>query len=329
MALGPYKGSFASLEHDYLVTWPKDSRIAHPGPQGLTSYKFERNFDTPLWQQIARPVDGTNKSVIWTKTPLETLRSFRDHLVDIANNVAELFFLQPLPYCLAILSLCSLLILPTRMRTLFGVSLVWSSIWLSTFLLVPDPSAFRRAVAFPGAFAVVAAFAVVPLIRSRMGRVLAVMLCVVVVVARTPYELAVANKTEARMRMFTLCATAPAHRALLTSSLIQEKKLSRAYILPNGITGGKEADCFESALASSEWRRLMPATSVFNATPEQGLAELERLPSGTLVMAYCNFDSKRASHVNALCTSGSPKLRSVGEVKNSYDGAHWVVFETL
>ena len=329
MGLGPYKGGFSGLRHDFLVTWPKDSIVAHPGPDGLRNYQLERNFDTPLWQQIARPIDGTNRSVIWTKTPLETVMSFLNHLVDIANNVADLFFIQPLSYFLLILGLCSLSILSTKMRALFVVCLLWSCIWLSTFLMVPDATAFRRAVAFPGSFAVVVALAVVPLIRSRMGQIIAVALCGAVVAARAPYELAVANKTEARMRMFTLCATAPAHRALLTSPLMEGKKWGRAYILSNGIYGGKEAECFDNAIASSEWQRLMPPTSVFNANPEQALSELERLPSGALVMVYCNFDSKRVSYVNMLCTSGIPHLRPLGEVPNSYDGAHWMVFETL
>lgn len=329
MCVGPYQGSVPSFQHDFLVTWPKESMIDHPGSQGLSNYQLERNFDTPLWQQIARPVDGTNKSVIWTKTPLEIVKAFRDHLVDIANNVPDLFFLQPLPFALALLALCALPALPTKARVLYTVTLVWSCLWLSTFLLVPDATAFRRAVGFPGAFVVVAALAGVPFVRSRWGRIFVFVLCVVVTITRLPVELAVANKTEARMRMFTLCATAPAHRALLTSPLIGEKRWGQLIVLPNGLTGGKELACYKSALSSTEWNRILPLTVDFNVPSEQVLSELERIPpGGTLVVAYCNFDSKRASHIDALCTTGAPGLRLLGKVENSFDGAHWVVFET-
>lgn len=328
MAIGPYKGSFLGLKHDLLVSWPKDSVIAHPGSQGLGNYQAIRNFDTPLWQQIARPIDGSNRSVIWTKTPLETLAAFRDHVVEVANNNHDFFFLQPLPLFLVELGLCSLFLVSQRSRALFVVVFVWSLLWLSTFLLVPDPSAFRRAVAFPGAFVVVAALVAVPFVRSRSSAWLTVLLCVVVVVVRLPYELAMANKSEARMRMFTLCATAPAHRALLTSPLMSDKKWPQLYVLPDGINGGKEGMCFDTVIRSPEWQRIAPPTTVINVAPEQGLAELEKLPAGALVIAYCNGDSKRANHVNVLCTSGTPKLRSLGTIENSYDGAHWVVFQT-
>jgi len=329
MALGPYKGSFMGLKHDLLVSWSKDSVIAHPGPEGLRNYQVIRNFDTPLWKQIARPIDGSNRSVIWTKTPLETLAAFRDHVIEVAHNNHDFFFLQPLPLFLVVLGVCSLFVVSQRSRALFLVVLVWSLLWLSTFLLVPDPSAFRRAVAFPGSFVVVAALAAVPFVRSRGGALAVVLMCAVVVVSRLPYELAMANKSEARMRMFTLCATAPAHRALLTSPLISDKKWLRLYVLPDGITGGKEGMCFDTAIASPEWQRLAPPTTVLSVTPEQGLSEIEKLPAGALVVAYCNGDSKRANHVNALCTSGVPSLRSLGQIQNSYDGAHWVVFERV
>jgi hypothetical protein len=329
MALGPYRGSFLGLKHDLLVSWPKDSIIPNPGKQGLGNYQMIRNFDTPLWQQIARPVDGSNRSVIWTKTPLETLVSFRDHVVDVANNHPDFFFLQPLPLFLIVLGGASLFLVSKRSGALFVVTGVWSVLWLSTFLLVPDPSAFRRALAFPSLCAVVAALAAAPFVRSRIGAWLTVVMCVVVVWARVPYELAMANKSEARMRMFTLCATAPAHRALLTSQLLRATKWPRLYVLPDGINGGKEGMCFDTVLSSPEWQRLAPPTTVLSVTPDQGLAELEKLPSGALVIAYCNGDSRRSSHVNVLCTVGAPKLRSLGPVQNSYDGAHWVVFESL
>jgi hypothetical protein len=125
--------------------------------------------------------------------------------------------------------------------------------------------------------------------------------------------------------MFTLCATAPAHRALLMSSLVQEHAKGQVVVLPNGINGGKEKWCFEDAISSSEWRRLLPNTTILDAAAEQGFAELEKIPPGALVVAYCNFESQRTSHVDALCKGAVPNLAVVGDVPNSYDGGHWVV----
>ena len=303
MTIFAYKGNVGGLQHDLLVSWPKDAVMPNPGAEGIHNYVLVRNFDTPLWQQIARPADGTNKSVIWTRTPLETLQAFSQHLSDIAANIPRFFFIQPLPFFLCILGLCAIPVMPRKTRLLYAVCSVWSLIWLSTYLLVPDPSAFRRAVAFPGCLAIILVLAFAGLFNSRRGGWI----------------------PEARMRMFTLCATAPAHRALLMSPLIKDYAKSEVVILPNGINGGKEKWCFDDAISSTEWRRLLPNTNVVDAPAEQGLSAVTKIPPGRLVIAYCNFESQRAGHVASLCKGEVPGFVVVGEVPNAYDGGHWVL----
>jgi len=308
-----------------LVSWPKDSVRPNPGAEGIHNYVLVRNFDTPIWQQIARPADGTNLSVIWNRTPLETLQAFGQHFAEIAANIPAFFFIQPLPFFLCIVGLCSIPLMPRKTRLLYGVCMVWSVIWLSTYLLVPDSSAFRRAVAFPGCFAIVLALAFVRLFQSRRGGLIALALGSALALARLPHELAFANLAEARMRMFTLCATAPAHRALLNSSLVQEHAKGQVFVLSNGLTMGRERSCFDDATRSSEWRRLIPNTTILDVQVEKGLDELAKVPRGALVVAYCNFESERLAHIAALCKGKVPNVAVVGEVPNSYDGGHWVL----
>ena len=327
MVLGPYRGSFSGLQHDLFVTWPQDLVLSHPGPEGLKHYELVKNFDNPLWQQIARPTDGTNRSVIWRKTPLEFITDFHRHLSEVADNFPILFFLQPLPFLLVLMGACSLPLMSPNLRFVFSVSLVSSALWLSTFLLVPDPTAFRRAVAFPPLFAAVASLAFVPFLHSRLGRWMAVVIVSTVVVTRLPYELAFANRSEARMRMFTVCSTAPAHRALLTSELMAAKSQEQVSILPNGINGGREGMCLDTAVASREWLRLLPHSRLLSAELERQVTELEQLPGGSVLAVYCNPESRRAEQVNALCSKTDVKFRSLGEIPNSYDGGYWVVLQ--
>lgn len=325
MTFFAYKGNFSGLQHDLLVSWPKDAVMPNPGPEGIHSYVLVRNFDTPLWQQIARPADGTNKSVIWTRTPLETLEAFAQHLADIAANIPRFFFVQPLAFFFCILGLCAIPTMPRKVRGLYVVCIVWSAIWISTYLLVPDSSAFRRAVAFPGCFSIVLVLPFIGLFNSRRGSLIALIVGLVLVVARLPHELAFANLSEARMRMFTLCATAPAHRALLMSPMMKDAAQKQVFLIPNGLIGGKEKWCFDDALKSTEWRRLLPNTTVVDVPPEQGMSEVAKIPAGALVVAYCNFESQRASHIAALCKGEVSNFAVVGEVPNSYDGGHWIV----
>lgn len=327
MALGPYGGSFSGLRYDLFVSWPKDLVLKHPGADGLKNFELVRSFDNPLWQQVARPTDGTNKSVMWTKTPLEFLADFGHHLAEVAENLPALFFLQPMPFLLVVLGACFLPLLSPRTRWVFGIGLLWSSIWLSTFLLVPDPTAFRRAVAFPAFFVAVAALAFVPLLGSRAGRWIAVILLSTLVVARIPYEVAFANRSEARMRMFTLCSTGAAHRVLLTSDVMKGKAGAQIYILPNGLNGGKEAMCLETAVSSREWRRLLPNSRLLNPVSDQASPELASLASGSVVVAYCNPEARRAQYIDTLCASKDLNFKLLAEIPNAYDGERWIVLE--
>ncbi len=325
MTICAYKGNLSGLQRDLLVSWPKDAVLPHPSLEEMRTYVLVRNFDTPLWKEIARPADGSNKSVIWTRTPSETLQAFAHHLTEIARNIPRFFFIQPLPFFLCLLGLSTVPLMSRKQRLVYGVCLVWSVVWISTYLLVPDASAFRRAVAFPGAFALVLALAFSVLCNSRKGRWIALSLVAMITLIRLPYELAFANLSEARMRMFTLCATAPAHRALLTSALVKEIAPRGVFVLPNGINGGKEGWCFNDAVRSHEWRRVLPHTKVVDVSTEPGLSELAQAPSGSSLIAYCNFESQRTPYVASLCKGEAPGFAVVGEVPNSFDGAHWVV----
>lgn len=322
-----YRGDLEYFKKDLLVSYPPDYAHEHPGAEGLKNFELIRSYDAPIWRQIGRSLDGSHKVVIWTRTPAEIAQGVWAHFLSVCDSVPEFFFAQPLPFLLVVLGLAMLPSMPRTNRSIFLLCGMWSALWLMTYLLVPDPVAFRRAVAFPGLFAVLAAVGLSGWSSRRAGA-LVLAVAVVAAIFRLPYEIAFANLRESRSRMFTLCSTAPAHRALLTDPRVRELRYARAYVLPNGISGGKEEFCLLSATRSPEWERVVPNTTLLNVPNELGVEELSKLPSGSLVMAYCNSDSLHAPQVALLCKrNGLNRFSFLMEVPNDYDGGAWSIWE--
>jgi len=64
-----------------------------------------------------------------------------------------------------------------------------------------------------------------------------------------------------------------------------------------------------------------------NPVSDQASPELASLASGSVVVAYCNPEVRRAAYINTLCSNSDPSFKLIGEVPNSYDGERWILVE--
>ncbi len=323
-----YGGSLGAFNKDLFVSPPPDLTLAHPGVDGLKNFHLIPGTDAPIWRELGRSLDGSDKIFVWTRTPMEVIRAVWDHFLAVCMNSPQLFFAQPLPFLLVVLGLAMVPAMPRKNRFVFLACGIWSALWLMSYMLVPDPVAFRRAVAFPGLFAVLAAVGLTGWTSGRRAHALVLLVALVGALSRLPFEMALANSTEVHGRMYTVCSMASAHRALLTDPRVRELRYARAYVLPNGTSGGRDAACLLSATTSSEWQRVVPNTTLLNVSHDLGVEELSKVPSGSLVMAYCNSDSLRAPQVALLCKrNGLNRYSFLMEVPNDRYGGAWSVWE--
>ena len=310
--LYPYKGDFAHLRQDIFASWPEESMRANPGPGGITDFNLIPHSDIPIWHQVARPANGQNFSVIWLRTLPETLTELRRQLYRILTNSASFFPLQPLLYFLILAALFRAPFMPSKTRYGLFLSMVWGAVWISTYVLIPDPLAYRRGIAASAILPVIASFLFHGLTEKR--GLVALVLLMVGVVARLPDELNFAERREIRDSMTTVCDNAQAIRALLKSTPVREIASRPVYIVPIPGEEWREAACRSAAVASDEWHHLMPDSHLLNARQGALLSSIQKVPSGALVLVFCSFDSTQNAEISALCSPSQLSLSTYSVV---------------
>jgi hypothetical protein len=320
-----YHGNVKHMRKELFVGWSPENIRPNPGPEGLKDFVLLHNPDLPVWKQIARPADGSNLSLSWTRTPSETLSALWKHLQAIAGNLPEFFPLQPLIFALAILAIIRAPLLPRPLQWGTTITLLWSCIWIASFLLVPDAVAYRRGVAFSAVLALLATFSLYGAgIKNRASSAV-LALGLVIIVAKFPYELHFANQGEARARMFTLCNSSLAVRSLLKSAPLQQPNQNQTYLIAPKIEGERELSCKVAAVNSPEWRSLRPNS--FTITPERDSVgvELKKLSAGATLITFCSPDTRQVADINTICEGTNPVVNSVAEVKipNAIEPLFW------
>lgn len=320
-----YHGNTKQMRKELFVGWSPENIRPNPGPAGIKDFVLLHNPDLPVWKQIARPADGSNLSLSWTRTPSETLSALRKHLQAIAANLPEFFPLQPLIFTLAILAIIRAPLLPRAIQWGIGITLLWSCIWIASFLLVPDAVAYRRGVAFSAVLGLLATFSLYGAGVKNRNSAAILALGLIIIATKFPYELNFANQGEARARMFTLCNSSLAVRSLLKSAHLQQPNQNQTYLIAPKIEGERELSCKVTAVNSTEWRSLRPNS--FTITPERDSvgAELQKLPAGSTIITFCSPDTRQVADINTICEGTNPLFNSAAEVKipNAIDPLFW------
>jgi hypothetical protein len=324
-----YGGKIASLSKDLLVSWPSTSVLEHPLESELGKYTLIHNPDVPIWKQVARPTSGENVSYIWTRTPSEILTALRAHLSLILQDHPRFFFLQAAPFFLMVAAFVRLPLMTVAARRLAVALAVWCLIWISSFLLVPDAIAYRRGVAFSVVAACLTSLGFLGLLGTRKFSLVApVVLAVLYCVCRLPPQLIFSNDPETRSRMFTVCSSSFAVRALLSSPELSSIAQMPLKVSLAGLENEREASCVAHATRSREWRRLLPASEVQSADQFESFLKTMSAHGQETGLVYCSLSSSRLPSLARVCASQDPDVTTVQVVPVVYGGVSnsWVLF---
>lgn len=324
-----YGGKIAPLKKDLLVSWPSTSVLEHPLESELGKYTLIHNPDVPLWRQVARPTNGQNVSYIWTRTPYETLTALQAHLSLILQDHPRFFFLQAAPFFLIIAAVVRLPLMTIAARRLTVALAVWCLIWISSFLLVPDAIAYRRGIAFSAVAACLASLGILGLLGTRKFSIVApVVLAVLFCVCRLPQQLIFSNDPETRSRMFTVCSSSFAVRALLSSPELPSIAQMPLKVSLAGLENERESSCVAHATRSREWRRLLPASEVQGSEQFESFLKTMSGQGKEIGLVYCSLSSNRLPSLARVCASQDPEVKTVQVVPVVYGGVSnsWVLF---
>ena len=324
-----YKGDFGTLKKDLLVSWPKDSVVSHPASGTINEFVLIHNPDTPIWKQVARPANGDNMSLIWTRTPTETLRALLVHIGHILQEHPRTFFLTPLVFLLATSAFFRLPLMERAQRQATVAVFLWAIIWLSSFLSVPDPVAYRRGIAFSAITPMLAALAFSPRSSARgLAIAIPIMLGGICAIMRLPDQLRFANEPETRSRMFTVCGNSFAVRTLLKSGSVAHSTSGITHVALAGTENPREVNCLVNATRSNEWRRIFPGSSIIREGRSISIDDAVEIPAASTILLYCSPDSMRQPKVSAICNGALPSARLVETIPVIYGGVSdkWVVF---
>jgi hypothetical protein len=324
-----YDGKIAVLSKDLLVTWPSTSVLEHPQASDLGKYTLIHNPDVPIWKQVARPTTGDNFSYIWTRTPFEIMMALRAHISLILQEHPRFFFIQTVPFFLIVMAFVSLPLMSAAAQRLTVALALWCLIWISSFLLVPDPVAYRRGVAFSVVAAALASLGFLGQLGTRRSGVVAsVVLAALCCACRLPNQLIFSNEPDTRSRMFTVCSSSFAVRSLLSSPEISSIAQKPLKVSLAGLENEREAGCVAHATRTREWRRLLPSSEVQNGEHfEQFIKNLSSSPE-EIGLVYCSVSSNRFPSLVRVCSSQDPDVRTVHIVPVVYGGVSnsWVLF---
>lgn len=328
LAIG-YKGEFKALQKDLLVSWPKDSVVARPASGQIKDFVLIHNPDTPIWKQVARPANGDNVSLIWTRTPSETLRALIDHVGLILREHPETFFLTPLVFLLGVAAIFRLPLLERSQQIAALITCLWAIIWISSFLSVPDQVAYRRGIAFSAIAPVIAALTFAPGPSAR-GLTIAIptLLGILFAVARLPDQLRFSNDPETRSRMFTVCGNAFAVRTLLATGSKSSVPMGPLQVALVGAQNPREANCLSTAAKSNEWQRIFPGSDIIGDGSKTNIVDAVKTPGSNTTLLYCSPDSMREPTVKAICKGELPSIRIIDSIPVVYGGVSdtWVTF---
>jgi hypothetical protein len=322
-----YHGDAAHMRKHLLVSWPQENIRPNPGPDGIKDFILVHNPDIPVWKQIARPADGGNISLIWTRSPSQTLTAIGKHLQSIADNTPEFFPLQPLVFTLAILALIRAPLLPQKARWGIYCAAIWSCIWITSFLLVPDAVAYRRGVAFSTTFALLAGLSLYGAnLKTKRGAAI-FLLGAMIIATRFPYELSFANQDQARSRMYTICNISAPARVLLKSPILGSIDSTETVLLVARIEGERELSCQSNLANSAEWKKFRPNSRALIVEPDSVGTELKKLDPFTKIITYCSPETRKVLEIKAICDDTSQLVKSVAEIKipNASDPLLWRV----
>jgi hypothetical protein len=328
LAVG-YGGNTQGLLGDLLVSWPSASVLKHPVAEELSKYVLIHNPDVPIWKQVARPTNGDNFSYIWTRTPGEILAAFLAHTSLILGDRPQYFFLQAPSLLLIVLALVRFPLNDAKVRTATLALLLWAVLWVSSYLLVPDAVAYRRGIAFSAISAALASLAVISASDAkRYKQWLMLGLTVLYCFYSLPQQLVFSNDPETRSRMFTVCSSSFAVRALLSDPQISALSDVPLTVSLAGLENVREAGCVAHATTTSEWKRLLPQAQVDPGRSFENLFEL--LPAGgpDSVLVYCSPSAHRLPRLAKVCLGEEAGLDTVKTVPVVYGGVFdkWVAF---
>jgi hypothetical protein len=243
--------------------------------------------------------------------------------------VPEFFPIQPLIFTLAVIAILRAPLLPPKLRAATLLTLLWSCIWIASFLLVPDAVAYRRGVAFSAAAALLASLSFYGAsIRGSSGLLL-LLSALLITAVKFPYELHFANQGEARARMFTVCNSAPAIRTLLTSSHIQTPDQDPTYLLASNNEGGRELSCKTSLINSTEWKAVRPSSEKLFLDSGAINSALEQLPTGANIVTFCSPETRRVGEIDQLCASTIPLVTQTAkiDIPKALEPLYWIVLK--
>ncbi|MEY4670093.1 MAG: hypothetical protein RL518_2792 [Pseudomonadota bacterium] len=327
-----YKGDFAPLKKDLLVSWPKDSVIAHPVSGELEGFVLIHNPDTPIWKQVARPASGDNLSLIWTRTPSETVRALLVHAGHVLKEHPRFFFLPPLVFLLATAALFRLPWMERPQQTTTLAVCLWAVIWISSFLSVPDPVAYRRGIAFSAIVPILAALAFAPRPSAKgLAVIIPFLLGAACAIIRLPDQLRFSNEPETRARMFTVCGNSFAVRTILKSASVPHATSTLTHVALAGTENPREVNCLTNATRSNEWQRIFPGSSMIGEGQSNSIEAAVRMPPPSTILLYCSPDSMRQPTVGAICNGALPSTRIVETIPVVYGGVsdRWVIFSNI
>ncbi len=268
--------------------------------------------DVPIWWGTGRPVDGTNVSLYWKRTPQELYEKITWFLEQVSGQ-------PPIPFVLLLLgglgmALC--LTSPVPLRRWFGFSLiVLTLVSFSTFVLAQDHSAYRRALA-TNLLLVCGAVAVFAIkCRGKFSKVFALTVCCALAVLKGPTELNALFNESFWSPVCVNCQPIINVRDLVNDpAFAPVAKRPLRFLVRGSSMPFLYTRCALVTLNSNEFYELSPNSSEIQIEAGRLAQAFSELPRGEILVASCFPSSLNDPELSGICSASPPFGKSVAMV---------------
>lgn len=274
----------------------------------VNSYRVKVNPvhdpDVPIWWGTGRPIDGTNVSLYWKRTPQEILEKAKWFMAQVASE-------PPIPFVLVFLgglgmALCLTSSVP--LRRWFGVCLaILTLVSFSTFVLAQDHSAYRRALSTNLVIlcGVVACFAVKS--RASVFTFIGLFFCGILALLKGPSEL---NPLFGEVFWSPACVNC--QPIMNVRELVNDPGFAPIAHRPLHllIRGGGipplYSRCAWNTFESNEFKEVSPQSSELIRQPGKLAQSFNDLPQGEILVVSCFPSSLNDPEVSGICNGTPP-----------------------
>lgn len=286
-----------------LLTSPKKENQI----QDINSYRVKliplNDPDMPIWWGTGQPVDGTNISLYWKRTPQEVYEKAKWFMTQVSTAT-------PIPFVLVLLGGIGMavgLASDVPLRRWFSVCLiVLTIVSFSTYVLAQDASAYRRALAtnllvITGVVMLFAAKS-----RGRLSKWLAIGLCGILAFLKAPKEINALFDEGFWSPVCVTCQPFMTVRKLVNDPAFagMERQPLR-YLIRGPQLSPLYTRCASMTFESNEFKTLAPKSSELDLkgkTISQAFAEFQ---TGDILMATCPPSAISDPDLAGVC-QGSP-----------------------